>query len=211
MKSEKLFKYSKWLFYFTVISAIYFILNRYGISNLRDSVTNMGLFAPVSLCLLRFTSIIIPIIPSTGFSLLAGAAFGFKYGIIIICIADIFACSISFSLARYYGRNIVRRLTGKSFLHKLEKLNKNHVENNFFFMTGLLMTGMFDFFSYGMGLSKASKAKYFPALITSILLSNPPIVALGSGILDGGKRILVFAILGILFLAFVNSKLKFAD
>ena len=33
----------------------------------------------------------------------------------------------------------------------------------------------------------------------SVLISNPPIVALGAGLLEGGKKFLIFAVLGIIF------------
>ena len=45
-------------------------------------------------------------------------------------------------------------------------------------------------------------------LIISILISNPPIVAIGAGILVGGKKFLILGILGFFLLAIVTAKLK---
>ena len=70
------------------------------------------------------------------------------------------------------------------------------------------MTGFFDFVSYGIGLTKTPWLKFLPALVISILLSNPPVVALGAGILDGGKSILIFAVVGIFILALITAKTR---
>ncbi|MEM7794754.1 MAG: TVP38/TMEM64 family protein, partial [Cyanobacteria bacterium P01_C01_bin.118] len=42
----------------------------------------------------------------------------------------------------------------------------------------------------------------------SIAISNPPIVALGAGLLEGGKLLLVFAILGAFALATLTGFLQ---
>mgnify|MGYP001791436227 FL=1 len=75
-------------------------------------------------------------------------------------------------------------------------------------MTAFLMTGFFDFVAYGVGLTQASWLRFLPALILSITISNPPIVALGAGLLEGGKLLLAFAILGVFALAILTGFLQ---
>ncbi|MBE9067061.1 TVP38/TMEM64 family protein, partial [Leptolyngbya cf. ectocarpi LEGE 11479] len=75
-------------------------------------------------------------------------------------------------------------------------------------MTAFLMTGFFDFVAYGVGLTKAAWLRFLPALFLSIAVSNPPIVALGAGLLEGGKLLLVFAILGAFALALLTGFLQ---
>ncbi len=70
------------------------------------------------------------------------------------------------------------------------------------------MTGLFDFVSYAAGLAKVPWTKFAPALILSVALSNPPIVALGAGLLDGGKRVLIFSVLGIFAISLITAKLN---
>ena len=184
------------------------IINTYGINTLKEYIKDSGPFLPIAILLLRSTSIIIPALPSTAYSLLAGAVLGFKKGILIICLADIIACTCSFSLSRLYGKPLVLRLVGKKFINRVEDFNKKNIENNFLLMTSLLMTGLFDFVCYGIGLTKTTWKKFYPALLLSIGISNPPIVALGAGLLDGGKQILVFSILGLFVLSILSTKLK---
>ena len=132
--------------------------------------------------LLRLISIVIPILPGTYCLLISGYLFGLVNGLIISCIADLIACSLSFSISRIYGRKVIQRIIPKRLLNKFELLSKNYLERNFFLLTGCLMTGWFDFVSYGVGLTKLKWKTFFGALFLSVLLSDLPFVATGSGI-----------------------------
>ncbi len=193
-----------------IILVLLFIYLAYqiGIENIRGQVEGMGAWIPLVLFLLRFTSIIIPALPSTAYSLLSGGLLGFKLGIIIICLADLISCSICFLISRFYGKDFIRKFVGKRFIYKIEELSEKHLESNFFLMTGFLMTGLFDFVSYAIGLTKTPWKKFIPALIISISLSNPPVVALGAGLLVGGKKLVFIALACIFVLAFISAKIK---
>ena len=132
--------------------------------------------------LLRLTSIIIPILPGTYCLLISGYLFGLINGLLISCIADLIACSLSFSISRIYGRKLIQRIMPKRLLNKFESLSKNYLERNFFLLTGCLMTGWFDFVSYGVGLTKLKWKTFFSSLFLSVVLSDLPFVATGSGI-----------------------------
>ena len=75
-------------------------------------------------------------------------------------------------------------------------------------MTGFLMTGLFDFVSYGIGLTNTPRRRFLIALIISISLSNPPIVALGAGLLEGGKKFLFLGVFGVFILSLISSRLS---
>ena len=62
-----------------------------------------------------------------------------------IIFSDIVFCQAAFFIARNYGRVPVRNLVGPKAMQKIESFNQNQLEENFFLMTGLLMTGLFDF------------------------------------------------------------------
>ena len=130
---------------------------------------------------LRLISIVIPIIPGTYCLLLSGYLFGLGNGLLLSCLSDLIACSISFFIAKRYGRKILKIIMPKKYLNKFELISKNYLERNFFLLTGFLMTGWFDFVSYGVGLTKLRWRKFLAALCLSILLSDIPFVATGSG------------------------------
>ena len=131
--------------------------------------------------LLRLVSIVIPILPGTYCLLISGYLFGLVNGLLISFIADLLACSISFSLSKRFGRKILKRVMSKKYLNKFENLSKKYLEKNFFLLTGFLMTGWFDFVSYCIGLTKLRFRKFLLALIVSVLLSDLPFVATGNG------------------------------
>ena len=131
------------------------------------------------LFLLRSISIIIPVLPGTIFSVAAGFQFGFAQGLVIIFFADFFSCSISFLIARKLGRNFISRLLGSRQMRRIESISQDYLENNYFLMTSLLMSGFFDFVCYAIGLTKITWKRFMPALIFSIIISDSPFVASG--------------------------------
>ncbi|MEM1253841.1 MAG: VTT domain-containing protein [Cyanobacteria bacterium P01_H01_bin.21] len=202
---------AKWLKFVGIAIAtigVIWVIQHYGISRLRENVETLGVWAPLALFFLRFTSVVIPALPGTAYSVLAGGLLGFSQGIAVICLADICSCSLSFFLSRQFGRSFVQRLVGERFITRVDTLAQKHLERNFFLMTAFLMTGFFDFVAYAVGLTKAPWLRFIPALILSIAISNPPIVALGAGLLEGGRLLLVFAILGAFALALLTGFLQ---
>jgi len=181
------------------------LVQQIGIEQIRAQVKQLGVLAPFALWLLRSVSIAIPAIPSTAYSVLAGTVFGFWQGIIVIAIADLVACSLNFYLAKRYGRELVQRLVGQLFMGKVDSFSSNYLETNPFLVAGFLMTGLFDFVCYAVGLTEMQWHKFVPALILGIAVSTPPIVALGAGIFTGGKWLLGLALLGMFALALLRG------
>ncbi|WP_269622414.1 TVP38/TMEM64 family protein [Prochlorococcus marinus] len=156
---------------------IKFVINAF-----ESNYNRIGSFAfstAILIFTLRSLSILIPILPGTYCSVIAGYIYGIKTGLIIIFFADFLACSISFILSRRLGRGFVKKLLGSTQMNRVERISKNYLEDNFFLMTGLLMTQFFDFVCYAIGLTKISWKKFMPALILSILISDAPFVAGG--------------------------------
>ncbi|MEM9904329.1 MAG: VTT domain-containing protein [Cyanobacteria bacterium P01_D01_bin.44] len=205
MKQRRIFKILRFLAMGLLVVLAIVLLNHYGVARLRAQVEQLGVWAPLGILALRFTSVVIPALPGTAYSVLAGGLLGFTQGLVVICLSDLLSCSFSFFLSRRYGRSLVQRLIGEKFIDRVDTLSQRHLERNFFLMTGFLMTGFFDFVAYGVGLTKAPWLKFMPALIISIAISNPPIVALGAGLIEGGKLLLGLALLGIFGLAIVTG------
>ncbi len=102
----------------------------------------------------------------------------------------------------------MKALVGEKASNRIESFNQSQIEGNPFFLTGLLMTGLFDFVSYAAGLGGTKWKTFTPALLISIVLSDPPIVALGAGVFSGGKLMLGLALLGVFALALIAGVVK---
>ena len=170
-------KVSAWVAIF-IVAVVY--LQRYGISPLQEAVESMGWWAPLGLFLLRGVSIILPALPSSVYSLLAGSLLGFKVGYLTIILSDLVFCSAAFFIARQWGRQPVSRLVGARAMERIDGFSKNQLEGNFFLMTGLLMTGLFDFLSYAIGISRTHWRIFAPALLISVLISDSILVTVGA-------------------------------
>ena len=155
-------------------------LQRYGIGPLKDAVEQMGFWAPLGLFVLRGISIILPALPSSIYSLLAGSLLGFQTGYLTIILANLVFCSAAFFIARIWGREPVSRLVGGKAMERIDGFSKNQLEGNFFLMTGLLMTGLFDFLSYAIGISRTKWRVFAPALLISVLISDSILVTVGA-------------------------------
>ena len=64
-------------------------------------------------------------------------------------------------------------------MQRVESISKDYLENNYFLMTALLMSGFFDFVCYAIGLTKITWKRFMPSLIFSIIISDSPFVASG--------------------------------
>ena len=201
----KVLKISAWVAIF-ILAVVY--LKRYGIEPLRGAVADMGFWAPLGLFTLRGISIILPALPSSVYSLLAGSLLGFKVGYLTILFSDLIFCSTAFFIARRWGRGPVSRLVGASAMEKIDGFSKNQLEGNFFLMTGLLMTGIFDFLSYAIGISRTSWKLFAPALLISVLISDSIVVAVGAGAAKGLSLTLFIALLAMFALATLTGVLK---
>jgi len=197
---------------FIAVAAIFVVvavfISRYGMTQLRANFDKMGIWGPLSLFALRFSSVVIPALPGTLYSVAAGSLLGFKQGLIVVCLSDFLSCSLSFWLSRRYGRSLVSRLVGERFMNRVDQLSQRHLEQNFFLMTAFLMTGFFDFVAYGVGLARAPWRKFLPALVLSVAISTPPVVAVGASIFTRGKSLFFFALLGMFGLALIAGYVR---
>tara|TARA_B100001758_G_C18365610_1_gene588292 strand:- start:897 stop:1574 length:678 start_codon:yes stop_codon:yes gene_type:complete len=202
---KRALKITLWVALFVI--AVFF-LQRYGLEPLQEIVKKMGFWAPLGLFLLRGISIILPALPSSIYSLLAGSLLGFKVGYITIVLADLVCCGAAFAIARTWGREPVSKLVGQKAMQRIDGFGKNQLEGNFFLMTGLLMTGLFDFLSYAIGISRTHWRVFAPALVISVLISDSIIVAVGAGVTQGASVMLFVALFAMFGLAVLTGLVK---
>ena len=169
-----------------VVAVGIWLIRTYGmdVDTLRVRIKSLGILAPLVFFGLRFISVVIPVIPGTAFAFAAGLTLGLSEGLLVIVLADLLSCSFSFYLSRRYGRAWVERLIGQRFMDRVDHLSQQHLEQNFPLLTAFLMTGFFDFVSYGVGLTKTSWPRFLGALCISIPIAHTPIVIVGANLLE---------------------------
>ena len=205
---NKIQKFLSVVFFIAIFVVLIYLIQNYGIEPLRNKIESMGIWAPFGIFILRGLSIILPALPSSAYSLLAGSLLGFQKGYMTIIFSDIVFCQVAFFIARNYGRVPVRNLVGPKAMKKIESFNQNQLEENFFLMTGLLMTGLFDFLSYAIGIGGTRWKIFTPALLISLLISDSILVAVGAGVSQGAGLFLGVALLGMFALATISGLAK---
>lgn len=191
-----------------LIVGVVWLLQSIGIEQVRDRVAEFGIWAPAIVFALRLTSVIVPVLPGTAYAILAGGLFGFWQGLAIVALADLLSCTFNFYIGRRYGRGWVERFVGQSFMDRIDRLGQQHLENNFFLMIGFLMTGLFDFVAYAIGLTNIKWQSYLIALLVSIAISKPLWVAAGAGIFEGSRLLLGFALLAAFGVGIVSAVVR---
>lgn len=169
-----------------VVAVGIWLIRTYGfdVDTLRLKVKSLGILAPLAFFGLRFISVVIPVIPGTAFAFASGLTLGLTEGLLTIVLADLLSCSLSFYLSRCYGRALVEKLIGQRFMTRVDRLSQQHLEQNFPLLTAFLMTGFFDFVSYGVGLTKTSWPRFLGALCISIPIAHTPVVIVGANLLE---------------------------
>jgi uncharacterized membrane protein YdjX (TVP38/TMEM64 family) len=195
----------RWIFIGVLIALVIGLIQKLGLEQIRERVDQFGIWAPAIVFGLRLTSVIVPVLPGTAYAILAGGLFGFWPGLLVVALADLVSCTFNFYIARRYGRGWVERFVGSSFMDKIDRLGQRHLERNFFLMMGFLMTGLFDFVAYAVGLTQIRWQAYALALLVSIAIAKPLWVAAGAGIFEGSQLLLGFAVLAALGIGAVTA------
>ncbi|GAB4366275.1 MAG: hypothetical protein Kow00121_03580 [Elainellaceae cyanobacterium] len=202
---KKVWVLLQWLLIGVLIALVIGWINTIGLAQVREQVDQFGIWAPAIVFGLRFSSVIVPILPGTAYAVLAGGLFGFWQGLLLVALADLASCTFNFYIARRYGRGLVERFVGQSFMDRIDRLGQRHLDRNFFLMTGFLMTGLFDFVAYAAGLTQTRWQRYLLALLASIIIAKPLWVAAGAGIFEGSQMLLGFALLGAFGIGIVTA------
>ena len=195
-----------------VVAVGIWLIRTYGldVETLRVRVKSLGVLAPLVFFGLRFISVVIPVIPGTAFAFASGLTLGLAEGLLVIVLADLCSCSLSFYLSRRYGRALVEKLIGQRFMDRVDRLSQQHLEQNFPLLTAFLMTGFFDFVSYGVGLTKTSWPRFLGALCISIPIAHTPVVIVGANLLEKRQSywLLGIALLIAFGVAFITGMLQ---
>jgi len=184
---------------------IYFIAVEWE-EEIKQIVKDMGPWAPIGIFILRGISTIFPVIPNLPYSILAGNVLNFKIAYLTIFLSDFVFCQIAFLIARKLGREPVRKLVGIQAMKKIESFNENQLEGNFFLMTGVLMTGLFDYVSYALGLGGTKWRIFTFSIFLCLIIFDAVAVAIGAGLAQ--KIYLLYAMLGMFGLAVISGLVK---
>ena len=92
------------------ITAVYLFAQFTGIESAREQVAEAGIWGPLTIILLKASTLVIAPLGGAPLYPIAGVAFGFWQGFLYTLIGDLLGTAIAFFIGRWFGRGIVQYL-----------------------------------------------------------------------------------------------------
>ncbi len=201
------------LAYLCVIAGIYALLHIYGISLgsvpaiVALNVRRAGIFGPLVLVLCYVISTIIPF-PTFSIAIVGGILFGPWLGSLAVVVGVNAAASISFLLARYFGRHFVSE-SEKGWVKKYDDLMSE--QGMYAVLVMRLLFFPFDVVSIGCGLSRMTWRQYAIGSFLGSFASTVSFVVLGKAF-STPRSLMLFGVLmfGSIFVALLLRRSAWA-
>ncbi len=137
------------------------------------TIEQAGFLAPIAFIIIVLIEVIIAPIPGGPLYFTAGILFPPLLGAALVLIGNIIGAYIAFTLAKFYGREIIQKFLKERDLRLLDKFSKEKGSLTLFLLRINPLTST-DFFSYLAGTTQMSKKKF---MIATILGLTPLILA----------------------------------
>ena len=170
-----------------------------GIKEIQSYVEGFGGFAPV-VYILIFALVPLTLFPDSIIAISGGLIFGLAKGYIFTTIGALIGGTISFYISRYFGRDVVKKLT-KDKLDNIENMI-NEKGFTIVFLLRLIPLFPFDVISYGAGFTSI---KYRDFAIATVLGTIPGILVftnIGAKSVDIGSSSFYASIAAFILLLF---------
>ncbi|WP_138205579.1 TVP38/TMEM64 family protein [Haloimpatiens lingqiaonensis] len=213
--SKKSIKFLKYICSFAILAIAIYFLNKWNVfknfspKELKEYLGNYGIWASV-VYIIMFTLVPLTLFPDSVLAIGGGLAFGLIKGSIYTLIGAVLGGTLSFYIARFLGRDFVKKLTS----HKLAHFEKSLEKNGFVVVLLLRMIPLFpfDIVSYSAG---CSNIRYKDFIFATLIGTIPGIVVytnLGDKSANIGSKSFYVSIclLILLFLASFLLKKKFS-
>ncbi|MGL5693293.1 MAG: TVP38/TMEM64 family protein [Peptostreptococcaceae bacterium] len=197
------------IFLIIVVILIYKICTlNLGVDEIKAYVESFGNVGPL-VYIIMFALVPLTLFPDSILAIAGGLIFGLGKGYIYTTIGALIGGSISFYISRYWGRDIVKKITKE----KLDKIE--HMVNNqgftIIFLLRLIPLFPFDVISYGAGLTCV---KYKDFILATLIGTIPGILVftnLGAQVVNIGSNnfYISIALLILLFIVSIALKNKF--
>lgn len=183
------------IFKFTPLS-----LSDFTPTNIKNFILQFGIWAPIVFIIIYTLRGAILVIPVGVMSLAGGLAFGQWWGTIYILVGATLGASLSFFIARYFGRQFIESF---KWLHqgKIRSFDDGIEKNGFRMMLFFRLIPLFqyDAVNFGAGLSKMKFRDYFLASFIGMVPGGFINAMLGSS-LENIISVQFFAALGFFIL-----------
>lgn len=170
-----------------------FILQNVDVDLARDYILGFGVWAPIVSFLLMILQSIAAPLPAFIITFANAGLFGWVKGAILSWSSAMAGAALCFFIAKFFGRNVVEKLTSKYALDSVDEFFERYGEYAIL-VARLLPFVSFDIVSYGAGLTSMSFWKFFIATGLGQLPATIVYSYIG-GMLTGTTRMVVTGLL----------------
>ena len=179
-------------------------INSIGVDNLQQFIRDAGPLAPLVYIGIKAMTYIFAPLTSGPIQVVAGTLFGNVWlGTLYTLMGEVLGGSISFWIARRWGRPVVLRLVGKDGMAQVEQVYQNRLGGWVSLAVArIVLFSVWDFLSYALGLAKSVRFSTY-VLISTIFGFFPTFIFVWMGntaIADTRSMLMVYALVAALIL-----------
>jgi len=156
------------------LTVMVFAINAVGVENLQQFIEDAGAWAPIFYITLKAITYIFAPLTSGPIQVIAGTLFGnIWFGVLYTLIGEVIGGSISFLIARRFGRPVIQRLVGNQAMQQIEDFyNKRMGGFVSLAVARIVLFSVWDFLSYAAGLAESVRFRSY--LFVSIVFGFFP-------------------------------------
>lgn len=156
------------------LTVMVFGINAVGVENLQQFIEDAGPWAPVLYISLKAITYIFAPLTSGPIQVIAGTLFGnIWFGILYTLIGEVIGGSVSFWIARRFGRPVIQRFVGYQGMNQIEDFYKKRMGGIVSLAVArIILFSVWDFLSYAAGLAESVRFRSY--LFVSIFIGFFP-------------------------------------
>lgn len=165
---------------------------------LRTTIEQAGIFAPLVLILAKSSTLIIAPLGGTLIYVIATTLFGFEKALLYTTLGDLLGSAVSFLISRHFGKQIAFKLAGKKSEKLIRKLISKIEDKRW--LVAARMAGMQDFVNYAAGFMSISFMTYMMLVVITQIPLNFILVSISSFPEHSWPARILYGLLGLMYL-----------
>jgi uncharacterized membrane protein YdjX (TVP38/TMEM64 family) len=173
-----------------------------GLEEIQAYIAQAGPWAPVTYILIKAATYVFAPLSSGPIQLSSGVMFNLGPAVLYTMIGEVLGGTLSFLMARYLGRPVVRRFVGAEGIQRVDTFVGRLGGWRALIYARLFLAAIYDFVSYAAGLTRTISVWHYLAVSSTVgLIPTTLFVAAGTSLAgDRNLLLVIYAIIGLMSL-----------
>jgi uncharacterized membrane protein YdjX (TVP38/TMEM64 family) len=179
-------------------------INAIGVDNIQQTIRDAGVFAPLLYIAIKALTYIFAPLTSGPIQVVAGTLFDSLWlGVLYTLIGEVLGGSVSFWIARRFGRPAVERFVGSDNMQRVDTFYREQLGGAASLAVArIILFSLWDFLSYAAGLAKPIRFRTY-VLVSAVLGFFPTFFFVWIGnraVMDTSSLLLIYGLVAVLIL-----------